>query len=230
MTDQNRPLPSDPDWDALARFIAGESSATERAELERAMAADPARGPLIGALHRATISPDPAAPASADVERALQSVLARRGEKGTGSSAWRSPIISLNRYRAHLRTARLSAAAGVLVVAGAALIWRASVSPNVVRSPNAIRTRFATAVGGLDSMRLADGSRVLLGPGSEITLGDDFGGSSRELSLKGEARFDVVHDSVHPFVVHTALASFRDVGTVFAIHSDAADGARVEHD
>jgi transmembrane sensor len=68
---------------------------------------------------------------------------------------------------------------------------------------------------------------VLLGPGSELTLAQGFGRGSRELTLHGEARFDVVHDSTRPFIVHTAAASFRDVGTVFAVHSDDAEGARI---
>jgi len=79
----------------------------------------------------------------------------------------------------------------------------------------------------MDSVTLTDGTRVLLGPGSELTVAAGYGQSSRELKLVGEARFDVHHDSAKPFVVHTTAATFRDVGTVFSVHSDGNDGASI---
>jgi transmembrane sensor len=87
--------------------------------------------------------------------------------------------------------------------------------------------QFKTEVGKIDAFMLSVGSKVLLGPGSELTVAPAFGTSTRELDLKGEARFDVVHDSTRPFIVRTAAATFRDVGTVFAVHSDEAEGARI---
>ena len=113
----------------------------------------------------------------------------------------------------------------MLLVAGASLLVRTA---TLSRAPqDEIGLRFATAVGVLDSLRLPDGTRVLLGPGSELTLANGYRAGTRELTLKGEARFDVVHDSRHPFIVHTPTASFRDIGTVFSVHSDAADGVRI---
>ena len=74
---------------------------------------------------------------------------------------------------------------------------------------------------------LPDGSRVLLGPGSKLALAPGFGSGAREMTLTGEARFTVVHDVARPFVIHTPAATVRDIGTVFSVHSDAAEGARV---
>jgi transmembrane sensor len=154
-------------------------------------------------------------------------VLARREDSRPVADTRRSPVVSLATYRSRWRDARFRAAAAVLVVAGAGLIWRAATSPDATSPASVAPARFATEVGKLDSLKLPDGSRVLLGPGSELTLAQGFGGSARELTLHGEARFDVVHDSTRPFIVHTSAASFRDVGTVFAVHSDEADGARI---
>ena len=47
------------------------------------------------------------------------------------------------------------------------------------------------------------------------------------MTLVGEARFTVVHDAVHPFLIRTATAVVRDVGTVFSVHSDGAESVRV---
>jgi transmembrane sensor len=229
MTDQDhlRDNIENDDWDAIARYVAGEGTPDERASMRRMLEANPARAALVNALDAAVRFPEPVAPTAAEVDAALASVLARREDSRPIADTRRSPVVSLDAYRSRWREARFRAAAAVLVVAGAGLLWRATTSPDIESPSSAAPVRFATAVGKLDSLQLPDGSRVLLGPGSEVTLASGFGGSARELTLRGEARFDVVHDTARPFVVHTTAASFRDVGTVFAIHSDAAEGARV---
>ena len=229
MTDQDRLLddPSNADWNALARFIAGECTPQEGREVERALEAAPDRGALVQALSAAVRAPDPAPPSAVEIEAALANVRNRAVEGRSGPPTRRADVISLADYRSRWRNSRFAAAAAVLVVAGAGLVWRAASTPSAVRSPVSAQARFATATGAMDSVRLPDGSHVLLGPGSELALAPGFAAGTRELTLKGEARFDVVHDASHPFIVHAGSASFRDVGTVFAVHSDQADGARV---
>ena len=216
-----------PDWDMLARFVAGECTPEEQREMERVLAADPARASMLHALGAAVRSPDVAPPAAVEIEAALAKVRARMGDARVGAPTRRASIVSLDAYRSRWRNARLAAAAAVIVVAGAGLLWRAALSPRGDRMPAGTPTHYATAIGRLDSLQLPDGSRVLLGPGSELDLASDFGTQRRDVTLKGEARFAVVHDAAHPFLVHTAWATFRDVGTVFVVHSDDAEGARV---
>ena len=229
MTDQDflRDSSANDDWDALARYVAGEGTPEERDAFRRMLEANPARAALVGALDDALRMPEPLAPTPAEVEAALASVLAQRGDTRTGPATRRAPVVSISAYRSRWQDARLRAAAAVLVVAGAGLLWRTMSSTPSGNPSSAAPVHFATAVGKIDSLTLSDGSRVLLGPGSELTLAQGFGTSTRELDLKGEARFDVVHDSTRPFIVRTAAATFRDVGTVFAVHSDEAEGARV---
>jgi transmembrane sensor len=76
-------------------------------------------------------------------------------------------------------------------------------------------------------LRLADGTRVILGPGSSLRLGDGYGSATREVTLSGEAFFDVVHDARVPFVVRTSSATLRDVGTAFTVRSDGVGATRV---
>ena len=229
MTDQDRTPdnPSSPEWEVLARYIAGECTPEESSEVERVLSASPARAPMLRALDAILRVPDSASPTAAETEAALAAVLARAEDRRSGAGSRRAPVVSLDSYRARWHNARLAAAAAVLVVASVALIWRAALSSRSDQIPAGTRTHFATAIGALDSLQLPDGSRVLLGPGSTLDLATDFGAVTRELTLKGDARFDVVHDISHPFTVHTASASFRDVGTVFAVHSDEAEGARI---
>lgn len=65
-------------------------------------------------------------------------------------------------------------------------------------------------------MKLPDGSRVWLHPGSRLVYPNSFQ-YCREVSLSGEAYFSVVHDPDHPFVVKTAQGTIRDYGTEFNI-------------
>ena len=229
MTHQDRSTNSatGPDWDALARFVAGECTPEERREMERVLVADPARASMLHALGVAVGSPDVAPLAAVEIEAALAKVRARMGDARVGAPTRRASNLVLDAYRSRWRNARLAAAAAVIVVAGAGLLWRTALSPRGDRMPAGTQTHYATAIGRLDSLQLPDGSRVVLGPGSELNLASGFGTQSRDVTLKGEASFAVVHDAAHPFLVHTAWATFRDVGTVFVVHSDDAEGARV---
>jgi transmembrane sensor len=87
--------------------------------------------------------------------------------------------------------------------------------PTVAR-PAAMR-QIITATGQRAEIHLDDGSRVMLGVASRLRLSSDFGVRTRDVYLDGTAYFEVVHDSAHPFVVHTANAVARDVGTRFVV-------------
>ncbi|MGY5355885.1 FecR family protein [Wenyingzhuangia sp. IMCC45467] len=66
---------------------------------------------------------------------------------------------------------------------------------------------------------LPDGSKVKLNSGSEINFPKTFNDSVREVTLLGEAFFDVKKDSSHPFIVKTQLITTRVLGTTFNIKS-----------
>lgn len=73
-----------------------------------------------------------------------------------------------------------------------------------------------TAIGENRSVRLTDGSRVVLGGGTEIqiVLRQD----SRHISLlKGEAFFKVAKDASRPFIVSAGNAAVTAVGTAFNV-------------
>ena len=131
MTHQDRPRDdtSSDEWDARARFLAGEGTPDERREMQRALDVSPAHASLLHALDDALQAPDVAPPATSDVEAALASVRARASETRSGVGSRRAEVVSLDTYRSRWRNARFAAAAAVLVVAGASLVWRAAISP-----------------------------------------------------------------------------------------------------
>ena len=70
---------------------------------------------------------------------------------------------------------------------------------------------------------LPDGSQVWLNSDSKLSYGERFNDTIREVSLEGEAYFDVIKDKNRPFVVMTNDLNIRVLGTTFNIKSYAED-------
>jgi transmembrane sensor len=200
-----------PNWDLLARYLAGESDLGERVRVERDLAEHPETAALVSMLGHTWRAPN-AELAPAQVEAALAAVVARRS----------TAVTPLRAHRSALRIP-VRAAAALLVVAGGVLVWKLAMPdrpPRTAQAPSRTLPRtFTSAVGALDSLKLPDGSGVVLGPASSIVLASSYGTSARALSLHGQAMFDVKHDEAHPFVVTAGDAELRDVGTVFMVES-----------
>lgn len=80
-----------------------------------------------------------------------------------------------------------------------------------------------TRKGSKSMVILPDGSKVWINNDSKITYGKSFGKELRELTLVGEAYFDVVKDINKPFIVHTQTADVRVLGTTFNVKAYAGD-------
>lgn len=66
---------------------------------------------------------------------------------------------------------------------------------------------------------LSDGSTVLLHKNAHIDYSSGFSGKTREVSLTGEAYFDIRHDE-RPFIVHTGNVKTTVLGTAFDVNAD----------
>lgn len=76
-----------------------------------------------------------------------------------------------------------------------------------------------TSRGGEYKLILADGTKVWLNADSWLEFPVKFVGYQREVSVKGEAYFEVAKDSLHPFVVNTDKAKIRVLGTTFNVRA-----------
>lgn len=75
---------------------------------------------------------------------------------------------------------------------------------------------------------LPDGSRVWLNAESSLSYPGSFGGRERrEVTLQGEAYFEVAPDSLHPFVVETAALQTQVLGTSFNVRAYSPEDTRV---
>lgn len=192
-----------PSPDLLAKYLANEASPAERAEVEAWAGSDPGHSAEL-ALLRAAWSARPAA-RDWNVDAAWSRVDARLG----GTTV--TPLPSRSRWA---YSPLMKIAAGVVLVAGLAYAWQ-SLTP----SPAAEAYVVATVAAEQRTVDLADGSRVVLAPASELRVAEGYGGRTRTVELTGEAVFTVVHDDARPFEVRARGTVTRDVGTVFLVRA-----------
>jgi transmembrane sensor len=74
---------------------------------------------------------------------------------------------------------------------------------------------------------LADGSIVWLSPGAHITYARDFGYINRQLTMSGEAFFEVTKNPLKPFIINSGHIITKVWGTSFRVR-DPKDAANAE--
>ena len=72
-------------------------------------------------------------------------------------------------------------------------------------------------MGSRTEMNLPDGSKVWLNAGSKLRYSDNFNKSNRDLSLEGEAYFQVEKNKQLPLIVNALGVNVKVVGTTFNI-------------
>jgi ferric-dicitrate binding protein FerR (iron transport regulator) len=98
---------------------------------------------------------------------------------------------------------------------------RASSSDTVVLAAINVRT----GVGERREVVLPDSSRVTLAPRSELTYPSSFDMTgTRDVHLSGRAYFSVTKNAARPFLVQTAGAVARVLGTEFDVHEVGQSG------
>jgi transmembrane sensor len=81
---------------------------------------------------------------------------------------------------------------------------------------------YATKVGGMQEVRLSDGTRLELNTNTRVHASVTATGRSVTLDA-GEAYFDVVHDARRPFVVYAGNRRITDLGTKFSVFRNGDD-------
>jgi transmembrane sensor len=113
--------------------------------------------------------------------------------------------------RMRSRLTRLAAAAsiaGILIIAGW-LLLRKTTPELLVAKAEQTNT----------PVILPDGSQIVLRKGAILSYPKAFSKAEREVSLTGEAFFDVQHDAARPFRIETVRATLEVVGTSFTINT-----------
>lgn len=74
-------------------------------------------------------------------------------------------------------------------------------------------------VGQRANLILADGTSVWLNSNTTFSYPMEFGKQKREVSIDGEAYFEVAHDKQHPFIVHAGKYQVEVLGTTFNLRA-----------
>jgi ferric-dicitrate binding protein FerR (iron transport regulator) len=110
----------------------------------------------------------------------------------------------------------LKIAAAVVLVLSSVLLYRLYFNKG---NQNAVQQiySFTTKSGERKKIILEDGTSVLLNAKSNLTITKGFNDKYREVTLTGEAFFDVAHDKSRPFKVHTSDFNINVLGTAFNV-------------
>ncbi|ANH83567.1 hypothetical protein A8C56_23645 [Niabella ginsenosidivorans] len=196
----------------LLRKRSGELSADEQQELNGFLSDNPGYFELSGIVDQLYEAP------LKGIKEVDKTYLRKRWEalkEKTAELPARSAVI---RSTAQSRLKYLLAAASVAAIVLLSVFY--FVNRDKVNAKDVV---VATRPGSKSSMKLPDGSVVWLNAGSEISYGKDFGKTSRDVKLSGEAYFDVTHDSDHPFIVHTNNFDIKVLGTAFNVKAYSSD-------
>ncbi len=120
-------------------------------------------------------------------------------------------VVKLQRYL------WLKIAAAVVLVLGAVLVYNTYNKNSRTDKAAQMVYTFATKSGERKKIILPDGTSVLLNAKSVLSLAKDFNGKCREVTLTGEAFFDVKHNKDKAFKVHTSDFNINVLGTAFNV-------------
>lgn len=109
----------------------------------------------------------------------------------------------------------IAAAAVVLLAVGLALFYQRGIT-NLVNPVQQVAAN--CKAGEHRQISLPDGTKVWLSPSSRIIYPNRFE-NKREVSLSGEAFFEVVHDTKHPFIISSGRMRTVVLGTSFNVRA-----------
>ena len=112
-----------------------------------------------------------------------------------------------------------AAAVMLLLLTTTLFLWRRGGDATHALSPQEENNLLS----GITSIQLPDGSSVMLRDGSWLNVDSSFAGNTREVSLQGEAYFDVASNPGKPFIIHTGKVKTTVLGTAFSIKANPAD-------
>jgi transmembrane sensor len=201
-------------WHLVARVLNEEASTEEQQELLEFLRQDENLQQQYDLLNR--IWKEKGATNYCDKEAAQDAVSRIINKAGTEEQGYvelapaRHPII---------RRRIWMAVASLFVLAAAGWLLNRQTTNNTNIKEQALEAK----KGSRTRSMLPDGTTVWLNSGSKLYYDDDFNGPVRNVTLEGEAFFDVVKEPKRPFIVHTGGIDIKVLGTAFNVKSYPED-------
>jgi transmembrane sensor len=208
-------------WILIGKKLSGEATAEELLELEQLLqqgAADQYPLEVLEDLWRMENQPpvdEPKLSSKWDAFEAKLDAAELQATEDAPSAESTEPVKSKTGVVKYLKIISLVMAACFAVV---------FVLINKKGAANNNKTNQITApANGISKVQLPDGTRVWLNSGSKLIYAANYGYDQRDVTLLGEALFDVVKDAQHPFVVTTSTISIKVLGTKFNVRAYTND-------
>ncbi|HEX3007923.1 MAG TPA: FecR domain-containing protein [Bacteroidales bacterium] len=99
----------------------------------------------------------------------------------------------------------------------ALFIGKYAIPSKDIPGSKSLKNQIIVPLGARTDVVLPDGTVVALNAGSKLTYDFSYGSNVREVTLVGEGYFKVAKDKDKPFVVQTASASVKALGTEFNV-------------
>ena len=142
-----------------------------------------------------------------DVDKAWNSIYSRIEENNLSAKT----VTIESRYK--IRTLiRIAASVLILICLGTAMVY--------LNSSGALTGKIVVASNSIERNKevfLPDGSKIYLNRNSELIYRKNLGHLTRNVTLKGEAFFDIKRDPSKPFIINTGKASVKVLGTSFSV-------------
>lgn len=202
----------------MSRKFAGEATLQEQEELERMLRLHPEWRGLIAQYpqHR---QPDTEA-GRHEAEAAFAAHAVKMQLSGRTDATTLLSAAPEKQSRRPLKTGLILAGSLVLLACG--IIY---LDKKLEQSlPATAKSEVVTRKGTTTTITLPDGTKVWLNADSKLSYPETFKGKkTREVTLTGEAYFDVSRDSICPFVIHTDKINIQVLGTAFNVKSYPQD-------
>lgn len=208
-------------WFLIARSVSGDITSAEQKELELIFQEQPELRAGYDDIKRLKLNA-PVAP-SIEERRALERGLQKLDHSlATEGRSMERLLFNNEPEPLHSRTSKWWMAAASVV----ALLTVGMVALRYFKTSAAspVQQQLATNYGKRIHAVLPDGSSVWLNAGSTIKYADNLiVDGKREVTLNGEAYFDVKHDTLHPFIVHAGKMNVVVLGTAFNVRAYQGD-------
>lgn len=204
-------------WFLMSRSLSGEASMEEMQLLQQLLRHDAAlqqQYELMKGMWFANDKTDDGAQSEQETQNISHILKMARIEAANKKV---NPILT----HQHRRKYYYSVSAAALLLITTVGIWMFNKETTTTKKAN-VQTLVAEN-GSRTRTILPDGSTVWLNAGSHISFNQNFTDTLREVTLDGEAYFDVVKQPQRPFIVHVSGYNIRVLGTAFNVKSYATD-------
>lgn len=199
----------------MGRKVSGEATMEELRELEASLQKDPDLRYKLSVLSN---WPQPAAGKEWETktELALEKHLARMEEK------FPQEELPVKKVRRNFRKWVAVLSLLVVVLGGYCIYLLLNKYPQ--KAGKAAMAAIYTRDGSRSRAQLPDGTEVWLNGGSRLTYDPDMNNlDSRDVTLEGEAFFDVAKNAAKPFSIHTSKMGIKVLGTSFNVKAYKGD-------